>query len=133
MCRSKLGSTIQSQHRSLLANSIEWTDILKTQRWYDGIVSMGFYVNNLYPRSLCHFKLFGGSFRCTGGSISGLLASAVNLDGVSGINTENNEPEQFHAKCHIVEPMRLVVTRFGMMGLRWRLKFCNAGEIGGSG
>jgi len=60
MCRSKLGSTIQSQHRSLLANSIEWTDILKTQRWYDGIVSMGFYVNNLYPRSLCHFKLFGG-------------------------------------------------------------------------
>src|SRR5207302_10200737 len=84
-------------------------------------------------RSLCHFKLFGGSFRCTGGSISGLLASAVNLDGVSGINTENNEPEQFHAKCHIVEPMRLVVTRFGMMGLRWRLKFCNAGEIGGSG
>src|SRR5207245_439598 len=91
------------------------------------------FTSTIFIQGLSVISSCSAGFRCTGGSISGLLASAVNLDGVSGINTENNEPEQFHAKCHIVEPMRLVVTRIGMMGLRWRLKFCNAGEIGGSG
>jgi hypothetical protein len=87
------------------------------------------------PVGLVHFYKLGlrsisrycGSTCGFRGRVGGISIGIVNLDRITRINAEDNEPNKLQSKRYIVKPMLLFFGGVFAIGLGWwRLKFCRS-------